>query len=387
MHTFNLNANLSTVSRALQNIQLDAAMHEPEALGQNGVSYRHRKLVEEKTKISQSNNSHRQFSSAIWRLPTEILAEIFSYCVPEDGDWAPSPYLAPMLLTTVCQRWREVAVDMPSLWRRLRLEVDHSDWKQRAFCYESYLKRSRGRQLSLTLECHNNEWTELRSLLQPHIDQVSSLSLGFFSGAGSLMVADFSRLEELVIYTDGSDPVPAVIRSIAQLPPSMRSLKIMDTWLNLKLLTGVKLLAWAGLTNLEIVVEGLSSFPRLLRICPNLLSLTMIGIFTAIDPVEEFMHPNLQSLRISGDLHVDSIRNLGLFYAITLPNLRALEVRNMGQWPHEEFKAFLMRSQCPLERFVFGGGVMTTDQQLAEYTTLFPSLELVINPTHSTFYF
>jgi hypothetical protein len=113
----------------------------------------------------------------------------------------------------------------------------------------------------------------------------------------------------------------------------------------------------------------------------------MIGIFTPIEASEPLAHANLKSLRISGDLPLDSIGNLGLFDAIALPNLRAVEVRNIGQWPHEEFKAFLARSQCPLESLIFGGGVMATDQQLAEYISLFPSLELVPDPTRSAFYF
>ncbi|KAG2112477.1 hypothetical protein BD769DRAFT_1778756 [Suillus cothurnatus] len=385
MQTFSSNADSSTISDTLQNVQLDVVMHDVSA--QNNVRYSHRQFIEEKLKIVQSNNYHRGFSSPIWRLPTEILAQIFLYCIPEDENRTPAPYLAPMLLTTVCRRWREVAVDMSSLWRRLKMEVGHGDWQQRAFCYDSCLKRSRGRQLSLTLECHNNDWTELRSLLQPYVDQISSLSLGFFSGAGSLAVADFRGLDELVIYTDGSDPILSVAHSIAQLPPSMRSLKLMDLWFNLRLLSGLNPLAWAGLTNLEIVVDGLDSFPRLLRLCPSLSSLTMIGIFTPIEAPEPLAHANLKSLRVSGDLPLDSIGNLGLFDAIALPNLRAVEVRNIGQWPHEEFKAFLARSQCPLESLIFGGGVMATDQQLAEYISLFPSLELVADPTRSAFYF
>ncbi|KAG2145519.1 hypothetical protein BD769DRAFT_1660593 [Suillus cothurnatus] len=384
MQTFNSTTDSSAVSDTLQNIS-DGVVHD--VSGRNGVSYRDRQLVEEQAKIVLSNNSQKKFSSSIWRLPTEILAQIFLYCLPENGNLAPAPYLSPMLLTTVCRRWREIAVDMPNLWRRLRLEVGHGDWQQRAFCYDSYLKRSRGRQLSLTLECYNNDWTELRSLLQPYVDQISSLSLWFYSGAGSLAMADFHGLEELVIYTDGPDPVLAVTHSIAQLPPSMRSLKLMNLWLNLRLLSDFSPRAWASLTNLEIVVDGLDSFPRLLRLCPNLSSLTMIGIFTAIETSETLVHANLQSLRISGHLHLDWAGNLGLFNSITLPNLRAVEVRNIGQWPHEEFKAFLTRSQCPLESLIFGGGVMTTDRQLAEYVTLFPSLKLVTDPMRSTFYF
>ncbi|KAG2132901.1 uncharacterized protein EDB93DRAFT_1233054 [Suillus bovinus] len=386
MQTFNANAYSFGGSDTLHNIHVDVARQE--VSNQNGVSYRHRQGIEEKA------NSHKAFPSAISRLPTEILTQIFLYCIPEDGDLTPTRDLAPMLLTTVCRRWREVAVDIPSLWRRLRLEVGHGDWKQRAFCYDTYLKRSRGRQLSLTLECHADDSTELRSLLHPYVDQISSLSVGLFYGTGScpVVVADFGGLEELVMYTKGSDPVLAlahsITHSITQLPPSMHTLKITDLWLDLKILSGFNPLAWASLTSLEIVVEALDCFPHLLRMCPNLTSLTIIGIFmSAIETSDTTSHPKLQSLRISGDLSLDWIGDFGLFDIITLPSLRAVEVRNVGTWPHEGFKAFLTRSGCPIESLIFGGGVMITDRQLEEYVTIFPSLAVVTDPMRSSFYF
>lgn len=84
----------------------------------------------------------------------------------------------------------------------------------------------------------------------------------------------------------------------------------------------------------------------------------------------------------------DSIGNLGLFNGITHPNLRAVEVRNIGQWPYEEFKAFLTRSHCSLKSLIFDGGAMATDwQQLAAYVILSPSLKSVTDPMCSTFYF
>ncbi|KAG1890168.1 hypothetical protein F4604DRAFT_651478 [Suillus subluteus] len=379
MQIFNSNTDSSTVPGTLQNIQLDVVKHK--VSGQNGVSYRRRQLVEEKAKIVLSKNS------AIWRLPTEILAQIFLYCIPEDGNCTPAPYLAPVLLTTVCRRWREVALDMPSLWCRLRLEVGNGDWQQRAFSYDSYLKRSRGRQLSLTLEGHDTDWTELRSLLQPYIDQISSLSVGFFSNCGSLALTDFRGLEELVIY-NGADYnlVLAVVRSIAQLPLNTRSLKLMDLWPDFELLSDFNPLAWPSLTNLEIAVDELDCIPYLLRLCPNLLSLTVVGLF-AVEAEEVFRHDKLRSLRVYGDLHLDWVGTLGLFDAIILPSLRVLEVRNSGQWPHEDFKTFLTRSRCPLESLIFGDGVLITEQQEAEYATLLPSLELVVDPMRSGFYF
>ncbi|KAG1816160.1 uncharacterized protein BJ212DRAFT_1481233 [Suillus subaureus] len=127
----------------------------------------------------------------------------------------------------------------------------------------------------------------------------------------------------------GFNLVPAVVRSIAQLPFSTRSLKLMDLWPDFELLSDFNPFAWPSLTNLEIAVDELDCIPYLLCVCPNLLSLTVVGLF-AVETKEVF------------------------FDAIILPRLRALEVRNSGQWPHEDFKTFLTRSQCPLESLTFG---------------------------------
>ncbi|KAG2087522.1 uncharacterized protein F5147DRAFT_727710 [Suillus discolor] len=385
------NTDSSAISGTISRLQSHVVMRE--ASNPNHVNYRYWQLVQEMAKIMQSIGPPKGSSSPIGRLPTEILAQIFLYCIPEDANWTPVPDLAPMQLTAVCRRWREIAVNMPNLWRRLRLEMGHGDWQQRAFCYNSYLKRSRGRQLSLTLECDNNNWTELRSLLQPYVDQISSLHVGLFSGASSfpLVAADFGGLEELAIYTDSFGPAPALEHiwdSITHLPPNMRSLRLLDVWLEFHVLTRLNPPSWAGLTNLEILVVGLVSLPCLLRLCPNLSSLTMIGVFmVAIETSGQLEHTKLQSLRLSGNLPVNTVLFglLGLFDDVTLPNLRLVEVSDIGRWAHKEFKALITRSQCPLESLIFGGGVTTTAQQLAEYVTLFPSLKLVLDPTRSLF--
>ncbi|KAG2137424.1 uncharacterized protein EDB93DRAFT_1106622 [Suillus bovinus] len=370
MQQFNSNADLSAVSDIIG--AMDYILDDVSS--QTGVGYRHRQLVED-ARVVQSSNPHGVFSSAIWRLPTEILTEIFLYCMPEYESRTPSQHLAPVLLTRVCKRWRDIALDMPNLWCRLRLEVGPSNWQQSAFCYNFYLKRSRGLKLSLALDCHNNGWMELQSLLQCVMS---------FSGADSLAIADFHGLSELVIYTGGTVPLKPFMRSIVQLPPSMRSLKLVDMWCHLEVLPGVESLGWASLTNLEIVVNGLDCFVHLLQLCPNLSSLTMNAIFTTIETTKAFVHPRLQYLGISGHSFLNStLVDLGLFNAVTLPNLRGIEVRHMCQWPHEEFKAFLTRSQCPLEILIFGDGVMVTNQQLAEYVELFPSLHLVTDTTRS----
>ncbi|KAG1771412.1 hypothetical protein EDD22DRAFT_947856 [Suillus occidentalis] len=345
---------------------------------------------------TQSKKSQEGSPSAISRLPTEILTKIFLYCVPESENVAPEPHLAPMLLTRVCRRWREIAVDMPDLWCRLRLEDAWDDWQQRAFCYDLCLKRSQGRQLSLTLECYNGYWVELQSLLQPYIDQISILSLGYlwpgcmFFAGDSLKVTDFHALKELSIDMAVFNGRRGVMPTATRLPSNLRSIKVKRMWFCPRtLLQCFDHSTWVHVTNLEIAIDSLNSF-RLLRRFPNLSSLTVSGRFTILENLEAFTHANLRSLRISGLLIMHQEENPGLFKDVTLPNLHSLEVRNIGRWLHEEFKEFLTRSECPLESLIFGSGVEMTNQQheLAEYVTLVPSLtSVVVDPMRSEIYF
>ncbi|KAG1771225.1 hypothetical protein EDD22DRAFT_1029955 [Suillus occidentalis] len=141
-----------------------------------------------------------QISLPIWRLPTEILSEIFLYCLPEDEYLLPKSVLglAPMLLTTICRRWREFAVNLPGLWCSLQL-ASRVDFQHKALGYDSWLKRSQGCPLSLRIDC-SGDLSELRHLLQPYIQQITSLTLYFSNCNEPFMIEDFHSLKELTIY-------------------------------------------------------------------------------------------------------------------------------------------------------------------------------------------
>ncbi|KAG2119332.1 hypothetical protein DEU56DRAFT_689297, partial [Suillus clintonianus] len=59
---------------------------------------------------------HKEIVSGFCRLPTEVLCYIFIHCLPQIGHMLPNSNSPPMLLTSICRRWREVSADMPSLW-------------------------------------------------------------------------------------------------------------------------------------------------------------------------------------------------------------------------------------------------------------------------------
>ncbi|KAG1813986.1 uncharacterized protein BJ212DRAFT_1482334 [Suillus subaureus] len=381
MRTFNSNVDLPSVSATTDGPRRpsDAIISEDLCLQlvRNSAGYRQPQLAEEKADIVQSNTSRTNFSSPIWRLPTEILSEIFLYCLPEDEYLVYAATQAPMLLTRICRRWREIAVDLPVLWCRLQLEFwyedwqerafRHDDWQTRAFGYDSWLKRSRGYPLSLRLEC-GTDWSELQSLLQPYVQQISSLSLGFLSCDGPFMMEDFHALKELTICKYiFDDPARAINRSLSKLPVNLRRINMENVWFNRKRLNFFTHSAWARLTHIEINLDGLCAFTRILHLCPDLSSLKMTGIFcTRFKLCKSVTHTNLQSLSMSWSVLRNSGEGLGLFKVITLPNLRMLEVIHRGPWPHESFMKFLTRSKCPLERL------------REEYAALIPSNQFLM---------
>ncbi|KAG1747911.1 uncharacterized protein EDB91DRAFT_1198424 [Suillus paluster] len=362
--------------------QLDAVLHEFLDLETVMDFKLHHQLVEKKDKITQSMNLPKELVSTHWRLPTEVLSQIFVHCLPETSHFSPAPKLAPVLLTRICRRWRDVAVAMPSLWCRLELEVDHSDWQQQAFCYDSWLKRSQGRPLSFAFKCYIGQSTKLRRLLQPYRNQISSLSIRSYCGVAipEPLLINLPALQELAITIHSHDRITNIAHSIStsQLRFTLRSLKVIGSMLGLETLSSFNPI-WTHLKNVEIATRHADAFIQLLHLCPDLSSLTIHAHFDQKQAVEPFTHSKLQSLRISFS-SAPTNRLHDLFNALTLPNLRVLEAGFARAWPHEEFKALLTRSNCPLESLIFSTGVITTDKQRTEYIALIPSLEVVVNP-------
>ncbi|KAG1755558.1 hypothetical protein EDB19DRAFT_1661924 [Suillus lakei] len=366
---------------------MDGILHEISDLEtvMESIQNLRQQLVEMKDKITKSINFHKRLVSALWRLPTEVLSQIFHHCVPEilsesDKFKTSSVLEAPMLLTAVCRRWREVAVAMPSLWCRLAVSVDREcQWERQIFCYESWLKRSQGRPLSLALSVDRGAYgsTRILHVLRPHVNQISSLSIRF-------SIADLNEpeqflkflspaLQELTIVILG---VRYIVQGISQLPSTLRSLKFIGPWfdvLHLDLCNPV----WTHLTHVEMNIHKSATVLRLLQLAPELSSLTIDLKIDDVRDLEPFTHTNLRSLRITCDYSESTSRFSDLFDALSLPNLRIFQASGKPPWPHEEFKAFLTRSNCPLETLNLGAGVKTSRKQWAEYFSLIPSLEVV----------
>lgn len=192
----------------------------------------------------------------------------------------------------------------------------------------------------------------------------------------ALVLRNLSELQQLTIRMVGPFE-PALTQFFPCMPFTLRSLEVIGPSFDLTRLDSLNPVL-PHLTNVRIDMFNSIACLRLLQLAPNLSSLSIGITFIEIQALTPFTHTKLQSLRIVNVMgFADQLPDL--FNALSFPNLRVLEARSVPKWPHEELKAFLARSSCPLERLVLGVG-MATDKQQAEYVALIPSLALIASP-------
>ncbi|KAK7442983.1 hypothetical protein VKT23_015927 [Stygiomarasmius scandens] len=80
-------------------------------------------LLSRRQRLSSFISVHRSLLSASRQIPSEILSEIFLHCLPTEHHPIRSVHGAPLLLTRVCKRWREVAFATPKLWSSIHISL------------------------------------------------------------------------------------------------------------------------------------------------------------------------------------------------------------------------------------------------------------------------
>ncbi|KAG2028950.1 hypothetical protein BDR03DRAFT_1019118 [Suillus americanus] len=166
-------------------------------------------------------------------------------------------------------------------------------------------------------------------------------------------------------------------RSISQLPFTLCSFCTSGWSLDSNELSSCNPV-WAHLTTLRIEVWEAKDALHLLQLAPDLSSLTIDIVFGDVRALGPFTHTNLQTLVINCEYSFEpGPQFCDLLDALSLPTLRGLAVYDVLEWPHEEFKAFLARSECPLESLIVTSGKETNEQR-AEYFALVPSLQFVL---------
>ncbi|KAK7433651.1 hypothetical protein VKT23_020657 [Stygiomarasmius scandens] len=348
-------------------------------------------------------------TAPIRRLPTEVLSLIFiNLCDDESGDiiLGHARYKCrrsyPFDITSVCHRWREVAIATPQIWSHICL-----DWSLGYYVNLGYLlyplqmalERSKGSPLSLYVDMRCNEeyenpllellatqshrWVEIRFLyLDAHIlpDSLDSDST-------------FPALQRLVFRDNDEDRLsfPSDL-TLFRNSPKLRALTIetapQDGYASID-----QRFPWNQIRHLELHLDRCERVFKLLRLCYNLESIIFASFNAAAirgsDIISDGLEPQTSNaskveFRMSAqteDVEEGSIILSKLVDAITLPKVHTLMFTRdtypdgsyQSQWPRSSIDSFFRRSKCSLTTLYIDGHALSDKDALA-LLTLTPAL-------------
>ena len=305
-------------------------------------------------------------SGPMSRLPAELLAQVFEYCLPDETFPVPASSQAPLLVTRTCSRWRTVALSTPSLWTRLHvvykdpgLDVSvASDWLQRSGCLLLSISISidfneQTAQEILDVICrHSSRWRhvrlEFRGLYCP---PMYSLSLAENS-TPLLRAFEFSARD---ISSANITPIISLLNSA----PQLRELTWVDDLADTRRLMELPL---SRLSLLSITMShGTLDYLELLDRCYNLehIRITRPRPGATRSSRQPLVLSKLTSLNITYDL-------TAIFDSLVLPALRHVCIHAegqidqatwqstgaaaaMGSWSPVSFLSLIKRSSCTIK--------------------------------------
>ncbi|KAK7040189.1 hypothetical protein VNI00_009995 [Paramarasmius palmivorus] len=142
-------------------------------------------LKARRAEVDDFVQSHLALLSPVRAIPDDALAEIFVQCLPTDRNPSRSVAEAPILLTLVCKKWREVALQTPRLWSALHIyfpamhphleAANKLRFKRRRDGVEEWFKRSGGLPITFSLVVSAYD-PQFENYYKPIIKTLSSFS-------------------------------------------------------------------------------------------------------------------------------------------------------------------------------------------------------------------
>ncbi|TFK93208.1 hypothetical protein K466DRAFT_145245 [Polyporus arcularius HHB13444] len=248
--------------------------------------------------------------TSINALPAEVLGMIFHRCLPSEGtDIRVSGYKEPrvteqlhsrIVLTHVCRRWRDLALEMRSFWT----VIDESSRD----CSSAFLARSEGMPLQVYIKLTSSR--HAGQMLVPYGEGIRDLHVRIHSSTSSTAPQfpfDASNLERLCIVTNHppriySRPDIDIDMSPVLFPGPTHRLKM----LILRDMCWLPVLPHTNLTHLHFAQGGMISLVALLA---------FLGRCTALEEL------------ILVDIHIRVRSVVPLNHMVSLPHLRMLVLR------------------------------------------------------------
>ncbi|KAJ3514751.1 hypothetical protein NLJ89_g2195 [Agrocybe chaxingu] len=336
-------------------------------------SHNARREQERTDELSRVN----QRSMSKLKLPAELWAEIFFFCLPADDFILPHPSDAPLLLCQICRAWRDIALNTPHLWASLSIRRP-----TRKTCIKSWMDRSGEVPLSLEVSIIHfmeptfdstvsrlilstkDRWFRLRLDLSEHLmsaiinhsfPMLHTIQFGPMCSTSSITLDStrFPRLRAIHLVSDG------VQAEAVALP-------------------------WDKLTHCSFCWLTLSQHIEVLRKCPRLKSyqLHLAQSCNVPQPPLPIALSFLETLAISASigsamgavltcLELPALCHLR-FAVVPTPYL----VGGANSWPQEQVLSLVERSSCNLETITFDSFALS-HEDLVHLHGIIPSLRSI----------
>jgi hypothetical protein len=295
--------------------------------------------------------THKAILSPSRRLPSELIFEIFHYYM-DHSDL--SEYTPPWALTHVCRRWRQIAVNTPTLWKsfppiRLIGGMQKGELKRHIACLSTLLEKSSKEPISFflskTLTPRLDD--EILVLLFEHSERWERISLDISEGVCAHFAWVKGRLSSLSSLTLRIHREGQLHVDMFEIAPKLRDVSLAsDHW------SGVFRLPWSQLTNFTDETTNFGSLTTVLSSsAAHLRSLKFIANQSWIIPghppnVNPTTLPVLKSLCIQILNRIDLIMRT-LLDRFTAPALQYLGLRAFGTHTFiPEIRKLINRSGC-----------------------------------------
>ncbi|KAJ7625776.1 hypothetical protein FB45DRAFT_922291 [Roridomyces roridus] len=243
------------------------------------------------------------------RLPTELCTVIFKLCLQYHGAYLakPSPREAPLLLTHICRRWRDVCLDTPDLWTSIHFTTGSVE------LLKLWLSRTGDRLLDVTLNSvHTEKATQLLELIMIQAHRLRAIHLRLPRSVFSRVRGPFPVLERLSIWPGSRDT--AAERIVIGDAPMLREARISALEFH-----SVHL-PWAQLTTLHFHPYPFKGSANPIARCPALVNLR-IAFSTTVSPSTYTLH-HLRSLTLTA-------HSIMLAPELILPQLETLHIEEV----------------------------------------------------------
>ena len=314
------------------------------------------------------------------QFPREILAEIFWNCLPGTNSQQMSKMAAPLLVSSICSSWRELALATPKLWTTVGIiignpDIDPSPATQ---VINTWLDRSGTLPLNLYL-------AQLPLSTSYDIPPMSSTNPTLAQSILSAFYSHSSRWQDvnLILYSVRSFFLPGLdtplLRSfglsgprqeVSHFPFRNSSCLTELSWPSPLDVSKNSRIPWSQISCLNIP-SGMTHFfvSEIIHLCPQLEEF-LAGCSSLDEVVNLPREPKVENGRLR-KLELSHCKDISpLLHSLTLPALEQFTcyadndevVAPIPNLPFESLVEFLTRSHCKLKTLMLGDWTLSADE-------------------------